>query len=287
MHDYRFNTLASLHTSSVSVEVREHYLPRTDALVLTQPEHVLVGVLTELPRPSQGRFLQGSRTGFTNIGPVFFMPADTPWQIRSGGGQLRSVTCLFPPSVIAHIDAQRSGWSPRELIACHHIPDAKIQQIIERLGQEAAQPGFASEIVTEALSTLMLVELSRYLKQQDDQASDAGQGLEPWQMRRIREYLMDVEWERPSLSALASLCGMSRRTLMRRFKAGTGESLGRHVQRMQFNRACEMLAHSQLPLKEIGYRLGFSSPANFTAAFRQHTGTTPLRYRRAHVTKPH
>jgi AraC family transcriptional regulator len=37
-------------------------------------------------------------------------------------------------------------------------------------------------------------------------------------------------------------------------------------------------------LKEIAYRLGFSTPANFSDAFRAATGETPGRFRAANRT---
>ena len=46
--------------------------------------------------------------------------------------------------------------------------------------------------------------------------------------------------------------------------------------------AQRLLAHTALPVEQIGAELGFSEPANFSRLFRRVTGTSPGRFRIAH-----
>ena len=46
--------------------------------------------------------------------------------------------------------------------------------------------------------------------------------------------------------------------------------------------AQRLLAHTALPVEQIGTELGFSEPANFSRLFRRVTGTSPGRFRIAH-----
>jgi AraC family transcriptional regulator len=53
---------------------------------------------------------------------------------------------------------------------------------------------------------------------------------------------------------------------------------------VQISKARDYLLHTDLPLKEIAYRLGFRQPSNFSDAFRAATGETPGRFRAANRT---
>jgi AraC family transcriptional regulator len=48
---------------------------------------------------------------------------------------------------------------------------------------------------------------------------------------------------------------------------------------VQITKAKTYLLETNLPLKEIAYRLGFSSAANFSSAFRLATGSSPGQFR--------
>ncbi len=81
-----------------------------------------------------------------------------------------------------------------------------------------------------------------------------------------------------NLESIARRMNMSRRTLIRRLKeAGTsfGDLLDEHRQQ----RATELLHDPGYTVTEVGYRLGYSEPANFTRAFKRWFGITPSKYR--------
>jgi AraC-like DNA-binding protein len=70
----------------------------------------------------------------------------------------------------------------------------------------------------------------------------------------------------------------SRRQLQRSFaEAGTSVRETLHAIRME--RAAEMLAHSDLPVADIGRRVGYRQPAQFAKAFRRYYGMPPSGWR--------
>jgi len=82
----------------------------------------------------------------------------------------------------------------------------------------------------------------------------------------------------PDLETTAERLNVSRRTLIRRLKeAGTSFGTLRDEHRMQ--RAVELLANPTYTATEVGYRLGYQEPANFTRAFKRWFGTTPGNHR--------
>lgn len=83
-----------------------------------------------------------------------------------------------------------------------------------------------------------------------------------------------------SLETLASLCGMSRTYFCTLFKNIMGMNYGVYVEKIRVNRACMLLATSDLPVLDIALESGFSSLSNFNATFKESCGKTPSQYRR-------
>jgi len=83
----------------------------------------------------------------------------------------------------------------------------------------------------------------------------------------------------PSLSHIAKRCGVSERTLGRQLEEEntTFRSLLEDLRRRL---SLRYVRSSGLPLTEIAFLVGFSSPSAFHRAFRRWTGATPLDYRR-------
>jgi two-component system, response regulator YesN len=84
-----------------------------------------------------------------------------------------------------------------------------------------------------------------------------------------------------SLDALADAVGLSRFHVARVVKRGTGKTVTQHIRTLRVNRACELLESTDQPYAEIAYALGFADQSYFIKQFREMTGTTPARYRRA------
>ncbi len=78
----------------------------------------------------------------------------------------------------------------------------------------------------------------------------------------------------PSTERIASLLGVSRRTLFRRLQA-EGVSLQGIVNEVRWELARQLLQESRMPIGEIAATLHFSEPSAFTRAFKQATGITP------------
>ena len=71
----------------------------------------------------------------------------------------------------------------------------------------------------------------------------------------------------------------SQRYFAKLFRAQTNQSIGQYLKSAQILKAQTYLLQTELPLKEIAHRLGFSSPSHFSDAFRSATGETPGHFR--------
>jgi len=108
-------------------------------------------------------------------------------------------------------------------------------------------------------------------------ARDTGR-LEPRDLRRMRvieDYLAASDPADISLEDLAQGAGISVSTLRRLFQAVHGMSAFEYVRRRNLDRARVALEHQRMSVKEAAFLAGYSSPANFSTAFRRQFGYSP------------
>jgi AraC family transcriptional activator of mtrCDE len=84
-----------------------------------------------------------------------------------------------------------------------------------------------------------------------------------------------------TLPELASVCHMSRATLVRYFQDRLGRSPSDLLLDIRMTRAIAELEKSDLSTGAVGEMVGYQSEAAFQRVFKKHTGKTPAQWRRA------
>jgi len=82
---------------------------------------------------------------------------------------------------------------------------------------------------------------------------------------------------------VADLCqefGLSRSQLYRKVNALLGESISDYIQNIRLRKAEEMLLEGNLPVADIAYKVGYSSPDYFSTVFRSRYGVPPTAFRK-------
>ena len=102
----------------------------------------------------------------------------------------------------------------------------------------------------------------------DDPVDDAAQ----WALDRLDEPL-DVD-------ALARRAHLSPRQFSRRFRAATGASPAAWLLERRLQASLPLLERADVPVEEVGRRVGLPSPAGFRRHFRVAFGVSPAAYRR-------
>ena len=82
-----------------------------------------------------------------------------------------------------------------------------------------------------------------------------------------------------SLPALAAAAGMSERSLSRHYRAATGLTPARAVERLRVEAARRLLAETAQPVKRIARTCGFGSEETMRRSFLRHVAATPQAYR--------
>jgi AraC-like DNA-binding protein len=97
---------------------------------------------------------------------------------------------------------------------------------------------------------------------------------------------MDFIWSQShnqiGVPDIAGYTGVNRRTLERRFKSVTGSSLLNEIQRCRISRAALLLRETDVPIKYVIGRAGFSSYQRLRQAFQKHFHVSPEKHRQEH-----
>ncbi len=82
-----------------------------------------------------------------------------------------------------------------------------------------------------------------------------------------------------SASDYAAALAVSTGHLSRLCRQASGLGAAAYIEQKVMVEACRLLAFTQLPISEIGYRLGFADPSYFSKRFKRAQGQAPSEYR--------
>ncbi len=99
-------------------------------------------------------------------------------------------------------------------------------------------------------------------------------------LHRAREF-MDASLEQPlTIAEIAQVAWFSPYHFLRLFKQAFGETPHQYLIRRRLDRAQSLLIHSDMPVTEICYAIGFESLGSFSGLFHRQIGQTPMQFRR-------
>mgnify|MGYP000916661947 FL=1 len=141
------------------------------------------------------------------------------------------------------------------------------KELMELFSKDGSPP---SRITAENLLLILLFRLQRTAR--------AERPPDP-RILRLLEYLDRYSDRKIAVAALARRFGLSQTHLTRKFKEHTRLTIAEYVMRRRLDRACCLLASSNLSVKEIGQAVGYSTPQEFNKRFRRLLGMSPGAFR--------
>ncbi|WP_339861091.1 AraC family transcriptional regulator [Thalassospira alkalitolerans] len=103
---------------------------------------------------------------------------------------------------------------------------------------------------------------------------------EATRLGRVLDLLHSRYVEQIGSAEIASLTGMSERTLRRFFKRHIGSSVQDYLMGLRLGRAVSLLLSSDLPIYRVAEEAGFQNLSHFNRQFSRHRGMPPSRFRR-------
>jgi AraC family transcriptional regulator len=211
------------------------------------------------------------------LGEVIFVPAGHRYVAGGGPGIQRNFFLFLNADCDPQMHSTAIAAAPLRPRDCMNLRSERIKMLLTRICRELYDPGFATTLLLEGLGTTLQAETLRLLHHDREREQGKG-GLSPVHMRRIRETVVEGN-SLPSLAHIATMCGMSRRHLMRAFRQETGQTVGEYVKQLAMDKARQLLEDTDQPVNAIASSVGFSSAAAFSTAFKRATGDSPRNYR--------
>jgi AraC-like DNA-binding protein len=217
-----------------------------------------------LTRPISGH----RTTDFAAEGPLTFRPSAAQWEAISDGSAGLCVIVRFTDLLCPQEEFEADPGS---------LHDTSMIDMMRLLHDEIIAPGFASAALVESIGEALRIKLTRLGGRRD--AADDGAAFGKAELAMIHDYIEAQNGRSPSVTELAGVFNISRRSLLRRFKAATSMTVAAYIMQVQLANAKGLLASTDKIIKQIAYETGFKNPSNFTVAFERALGLTPSAFR--------
>ncbi|WP_276503441.1 GlxA family transcriptional regulator [Terrimonas pollutisoli] len=99
-------------------------------------------------------------------------------------------------------------------------------------------------------------------------------------VKKAQEFIEKNFEEKITVDQLASMLAVGRRSLERRFKSATCNTITEYLQRVKVEAAKKNLESGRKNINEVMYDVGYSDVKAFRTIFRKITGLSPLEYRK-------
>jgi AraC family transcriptional regulator len=270
--------IATLHTSTTHIELSEVSWSEPTIIEFTPHRLGFCSLISNSSSLIEYGYRETTKSG--HLGHILFMLPGKAIRSVSAPGTIRAVTCSFDPEYAGSVVGPLVELSQSQLSSSLDVRSSLISAVLLRLMHEALYPGPLSSAVVESFGHSLLVECAHWLLNAEPKLEMAGK-LTARHFAIIEEYLAGLSGELPSVAQLAAACGFSERYFAKLFRGQMGCSVAQYIKSAQITKAKSYLLETDLALKEIAYRLGFSTPANFSSAFRAATGSTPGQFRKS------
>ncbi|MGB3181034.1 MAG: helix-turn-helix domain-containing protein [Cyclobacteriaceae bacterium] len=97
---------------------------------------------------------------------------------------------------------------------------------------------------------------------------------------KVQKYIEANYTRKFTVNELAEEHATTRRTLERRFKSSTGNSVIEYLQRVRMEAAKRILEQDHSNVSEAMYEVGYTDPKAFREVFKKYVGVSPADYRR-------
>ena len=184
----------------------------------------------------------------------------------AGNENLRSKDILFGPDITAEQQVLRG-------------PNTDIWRILARMQDESKRDDAAVGHIENALLMALFWLLVRALPRDRLSPIFIQQSAVQAFSERLRRLFDRHLTESPSTAVIAKKLNMSVRTLTKRCQEVIGRPPARAFMHFKMEYAARVLRQTEIPIKEISYRLGFQDQYHFSRVFRRHFATPPSKYR--------
>ncbi len=175
---------------------------------------------------------------------------------------------ISPEEILRIIDKRGTMKSRKN----HPMGATLIRQIMEECRRQ--EPYF-QEAVNGYLRALV-IESMRLVKERDRNARNVKYNR---YIEMAARYIDAHYAEEMKIADIASTCGLSESHFRRIFDDSMNMKPVDYINMVRVNKACEMLVKEDIPMSEIGKRVGYQTASSFNRNFKSLTGYSPLQWK--------
>ncbi len=271
------NAVASLHTDNVYIEVSDLNWPQAVSLEFTPNRMGFTSVIALSSGVRYGHHRDDLSVNCM-MGTSLFLHPGTTIFAEFSPGRLCTVTCSFDDDYVKTFVGNLDGINAEKIQQSLSIRNQVISSLLQRLSQEAVHKTELSQNVADSFGQAILVEFAHWLNTTAE-VEKSGVAITADHFSFIEHYLSDRAGQPPKIADIAKACGYSERYFAKRFRDQVGLSPSQFIKSVRISKAKNLLSETELSLKEIAFRLGYSGTSNFSAAFSAAAGITPGQFR--------
>lgn len=228
---------------------------------------------------------RGRDLRFTSCpGTVFLLPRGTIDEVNWTGPTQR-VAVAIQTDLLTHALEETSHQTEIEFTEHWDLIDRHISALLLEMMADLDEHSPAGAIYGETLANALAVYLlKRYAAPRITPVAYKG-GLPGNRLKRVLDFIAESLDESISLSRLAAIAGMSPHYFSELFKLSTGRAPHSYVLMQRIERAKQRLRDPSRSIIDAGLDAGFQNPSHFARMFRKLVGTTPSKYRAAHLSR--
>lgn len=174
----------------------------------------------------------------------------------------------------------KGGASDNEYLRISAGLWSDVARQVNRILAEQRQQREGHEYMTRLLVLELFVLLSRALRSQWESAVETHGTRISEYMRSARRYIDENCSEELTLRQIAGYVYLSPSYFVRAFKEAWGQSPMHYLQQVRLSKAQDMLSNTDLSIRDIAQKAGFSDQRRMNELFIKSLGISPMKYRR-------
>jgi AraC-like DNA-binding protein len=227
-------------------------------------------------------FESEGRKAVADANTVLFLNADVPYRVTPlhPAGATGHAIALRPDILFRSLRTAADPLRPFDRLAAGCATDAYFTKHVLLDRGLGSDPEAMSEFESGALSLALKCLPPKERAETSLRRSEAAVSLHRETAEKVKAFLAERVCDPVQLAHVADAVKVSPFHLCRIFKAESGLSIHRYLNRLRLREALGRVSAPRADLMDIALDLGFSSHSHFSFAFGREYGVSPTRFRR-------